>query len=369
MCRANMVVSLVLVAGVLAGACGPASSGGGSAPAASGGGATSAAGGTPGAATDANAPLPRLPGKVNVAYASVSTNFVPVWLAAEQGLFAKNGLDAEITLIVSGTTAMQSQLAGDVQFVVTSAAEPTSAYVSGAPVQLLMGWSPTLPSVFMVDPSITRPEDLKGKAVGITRFGGLPHWAAKLALRQWGMDPEADVQYLQMGGTPEILAGMQTGAVVGGAYAPPVNIRAQRLGFRTLGDLSQMGIPYLSGVLIGMRPYVEANPEVVRRTVRAFLEALKVSLTDDEAMRSAMAKYSQIDDPEMLAEAITRYRSHVQKVPYPTPEGMQTILNLLGEEDPRARSIRPQDLINTAALEQLEREGFLKQLWGEESPP
>jgi hypothetical protein len=110
---------------------------------------------------------------------------------------------------------------------------------------------------------------------------------------------------------------------------------------------------------------MEANPEVIRRMVRVFLESLKISLTDDEAMRAAMGKYSQIDDPEMLAEAITRYRSHAQKVPYPTPEGMQTILNLLGEEDPRARTIRPQDLINTAALEQLEREGYLKQLWGE----
>jgi hypothetical protein len=99
--------------------------------------------------------------------------------------------------------------------------------------------------------------------------------------------------------------------------------------------------------------------------VRAFLEALKISLTDDEATRAAMTRYSQIDDPEMLAEAITRYRSHLQKVPYPTVEGMQTILDLLGEDDPRARAIRPQDLINTAALEQLEREGYLKALWGE----
>ncbi len=78
-----------------------------------------------------------------------------------------------------------------------------------------------------------------------------------------------------------------------------------------------------------------------------------------------MAKYSRIDDPEMLAEAIIRYRSYLQKVPYPTLDGLQTVLDLLAEEDPRAREVRPQDLVNTTALEQLEREGYLKQLWGE----
>jgi ABC-type nitrate/sulfonate/bicarbonate transport system substrate-binding protein len=219
--------------------------------------------------------------------------------------------------------------------------------------------------VLSADPSSTSPQQLRGKAVGITRFGGLPHVAARLALGAWGLDAEGDVQYLQMGGVPEILAGMQQGVVVGGAYAPPTNIRAQKLGFRVLGDLGKMGIPYQSGVLVGTLPYAEARPEAVRRVVMALLEGIKLSLTDDEAMRAAIVKYTRLDDPEMLAETVNSYRDVVQKVPYPSHEGLQTVLNLLAEDDPRARTVRPEDVVHTSALAQLEREGFLRQLYGE----
>jgi ABC-type nitrate/sulfonate/bicarbonate transport system substrate-binding protein len=220
----------------------------------------------------------------------------------------------------------------------------------------------------MVDPSITSPEQLKGKPVGITRFGGLPHVAARLALKKWGMDPDNDVQYLQMGGTPEILAGMQTGAVVGGAYAPPTNIRAQRLGFRVLGDLSKMDIPYQSSVMASTPSYLDANPEVTRRVVRALLEGIKISVTDDETTLAAVARFTRMDEPELLNEALVHYRAALAKVPYPWPEGLQTVLDEVAESEPRARTVRPQEFIDTRALEQLDREGFVKALWGEESP-
>jgi NitT/TauT family transport system substrate-binding protein len=364
--RSGYVLTCALLLGtMLAAACQPSGRAPTAAPAPSGAASPAATTAAQSPAADPAAQLPPLPDKLKMVYASVSSNFLPVWLAADGGLFAKNGLDVETMLIVSGTTAMQSLVGGDSQFVSTSAGAPTAAYVNGAPIQFLLGWSPTIPSVFMVDPSITSPEQLKGKSIGITKFGGLPHVAAQLALEAWGLDPDEDVHYMQMGGTPEILAGMQQGAVVGGAYAPPVNIRAKRLGFRVLGDLSQMGIPFQSGALIAMQPYVEANPEVIRRVERALIEAIKVSLTDDQTTRATLMQYSRIDDPEMIDEAIARYRASVQRAPYPSADGIQTVLNLLAEEDPRARDVQPEALINTTTLEQLDRNGYIKRLYGE----
>ena len=358
----------LLLAGVIAGACASGSGGTGAASGARPTGPASAApsGGAPDG--DPLGPLPPLPGKVNLSYSSVTSNYAPFYIAADQGLFAKNGLDVEVTLITSGTTSLQSLIAGDIHFSVTSGAEPATAYVHGAPVRIVAGWARALGSLFMVDPSITSPEQLKGKPVGITRFGGLPHVAARLALKKWGMDPDNDVQYLQMGGTPEILAGMQTGAVVGGAYAPPTNIRAQRLGFRVLGDLSKMDIPYQSSVMASTPSYLDANPEVTRRVVRALLEGIKISVTDDETTLAAVARFTRMDEPELLNEALVHYRAALAKIPYPWPEGLQTVLDEVAESEPRARTVRPQEFIDTRALEQLEREGFVKALWGEESP-
>jgi ABC-type nitrate/sulfonate/bicarbonate transport system substrate-binding protein len=126
-----------------------------------------------------------------------------------------------------------------------------------------------------------------------------------------------------------------------------------------------MGIPYQSTVLIALQPYLEANPEVARRFERAILEGIKLYLTDDTASRAALGKYTKTEDVAVLDETIAYYRTIVQKVPYPTLEGLQTILEEIAMTDPRARDVKPQELVNTTTLEQLEREGFLKQLYGE----
>ncbi len=312
--------------------------------------------------SSATAPAPLQ--KVVVSYSSVAGTYVPVWLAADAGLFAKQGLDVEMPYIASGTTSMQSLLAGDVQFIVTSGGEPIAAYLGGAPARLVFAWTQTISALFMVDPNITSPQQLRGKPVGITRFGGQPHTGARLALKTWGLDPETDVQYLQLGGVPEILAGMQLGAVVGGVFSPPTNVRAQQLGFRQLGDLAQMGVPYQGECLVALEPFVEAKVDLTKRVLRAVLEGVQLSLTDDATTLAVMGKYTRIEDPELLQGTLAHYRTVAKKSPYPTLEGLQTLLDLQAETDPRARTIQPREVVNTRALEQLEQEGVLREIFG-----
>lgn len=303
--------------------------------------------------------------KVTVSYSSVAGSFLPLWLAADEGLFAKHGLDLEVTYISSGTTSMQSLIAGDVQFVLTSAAEPVAAYAAGAPVQIVIAWNPVPSAVFVVDPRINSPEQLRGQTLGITRFGGQPHVAARLALLKWGLDPDADVQYLQLGGAPQIVAGMQSGVVVGGALAPPTNVRARQLGFRELGDIGQMGVAYQGDAFVGLQSYVDGNPKAVRRLVRGLLEGIKLSLTDDAAARTTLAKYTRLEDPALLDETIGYFRAITRRDGYPSLPGLQAIINDLAETDPRARAMQPEQVVNLAALQQVTVGDFLKQLYGE----
>jgi NitT/TauT family transport system substrate-binding protein len=325
---------------------------------------TAASGPAPASAAASSAPSP-LPEKVTIAYSSISGTFLPAFLAAEEGLFAKYGVNAELTYIASGTTAVQSLLAGEVQFVVTSGGEVAAAYLGGAPTRIVLCWMRTLPSVFMVQPSITSPEQLRGQLIGITRFGGQPHTAARLALRGWGMNPDTDVQYLQLGGVAEIMAATLTGQVAGGSYSPPTNVQARKEGLRVLSDPSASGMPYPGSLLTGLQPYLEANPEATRRVVQAMLEGIKVSVVDDAATNAALAKYTRTEDPELLAATVELYRSILDKAPYQRPEGVRVVLDDLAESEPRAATVRPEELINTSALEQLDRAGFLKQLYGE----
>lgn len=305
------------------------------------------------------------PQKVTIAYSSISGSQMPIYLADANGLFAKHGLEVEALYVASGTSTMQSLVAGDMQFVQTGGTEVPAAALGGAPVKMLVGWINVVPSLFMVDPAITAPEQLRGKAIGITRFGAQTHSGARLALRKWGLNPDTDVQYLQLGGVPEVLAGMESGTVQGGVYSPPTNVRARKLGYRVLGDLGQMDIPFQGTGLIGLQPYVDANPEVVRRAAKALGEGIKLYLTDDDASRAALARYTRTEDPEQLDESIAYYRSVVQKIPYPSIEGLQTAIEDVALQDPRANTLQPRDLVDTRALEQLEREGYFRQLWGE----
>jgi NitT/TauT family transport system substrate-binding protein len=378
MCRPKRLMGVLIFGLAVAGACAPAgaptpSSAASAAPAPSSAGAAAsgAAGQTTAAPPTAASPGGAAPAasegnrqKITVAYSTPSGSHLPIYLAAEQGLFPKHGLEAELVYMASGTSTMQSLVAGDVQFAQTSGTEVATAYLGGAPVRMLIGWVSTVPSLFMVAPTITTPEQLRGQPVGVTRFGSQSHSGARLALKYWGMNPD-DVSYLQLGGVPEILGGMQTGAVIGGVYTPPTNVQARRLGFRALGDLSQMGIAYQGTGLLATEPYVETNPDVTRRVVRALLEGIKLYLTDDAASRAALGKYTKLEDAELLDESIAYYRMLLQRVPYPSLEGLQVTLDDLADMEPRARDLQPRQLVDTRALEQLEREGFLQQLWGE----
>ena len=158
---------------------------------------------------------------------------------------------------------------------------------------------------------------------------------------------------------------MQSGVVVGAALALPTSVRARQLGFRELGDVGQMGVEYQADAFVGVQSYVEGKPEAMRRLMLALLEGIQLSLTDDATARATLAKYTQLEEPELLDETIAHSRAIMRRDGRPSLAGLQAILDDLAEVDPRARAIRPEQVANLAALQQVESGGFLKQLYGE----
>ena len=132
-----------------------------------------------------------------------------------------------------------------------------------------------------------------------------------------------------------------------------------------LGDLGQMDVGYQIDTLSALQPYIEQNPEVLRRLVRAVSERIKVALTEDAISLAAMAKYTQIDETDVLMDTIAYLRTVFKRVPYPSMAYLQIHLDEVAESDPRGRGLKAEQLANTTALEQVEREGFFKQLYGE----
>ena len=215
---------------------------------------------------------------------------------------------------------------------------------------------------------IRRPEDLRGKVIGIGRFGAAADWGLRLILRKLGLDENRDVQIIQAGGGGPAtrLAAMQAKKFDATVLDPPQTVQARRLGFRTLADGAELGIPFLQGGLVTRQSFIRSHEDTVRRIVRVVVEAIHYAKTNREASLAVMRKYLHIQDRDALEDA---YEAFVVKqfprAPYVPAASVQIIFDLAAARDPRARSADPQGFIDMRFVRELEQSGFIDQLYAQ----
>lgn len=298
------------------------------------------------------------PPDVKVIYSSLSGSSVPVWIAQERGFYRKHGLTVHL-IYTTGNRPTQALVAKEVQFISTAATASIPAAVAGADLVLIAGASNVSPLEVFSKPDMTRPEQLRGKKLGITTFGSATDVAARFALAKWGLKT-TDVIILQLGGCGEILAALVKGSIDAGICSDPTTIAARRAGFYRLAALRELGLNVQHVAIAAQRSYVQAHPNIAERFLRAFGEAIRYFHSNREGTLEVMAKYLRKMDPDTLAESYNNHLEIIPKVPYPTVEGIQLILDELSKREPRAKQFKPQDLIDSSFVERLDREGFFK---------
>jgi NitT/TauT family transport system substrate-binding protein len=178
-------------------------------------------------------------------YTSISGNMTPLWAAREGGYFKKHGLDIELISMPSGNEGMNALIAGELEFLAIAGSTTASAAIGGADVSTLAPTIDRLVTSLMVNPSIQKPEDLKGKSVGISRFGTSIDTAARIAIQHYGLEPVKDVSIVQIGAMPSILGAMRGGRIHAGILSYPSVIQAKREGYREMLDIASLGLPTL----------------------------------------------------------------------------------------------------------------------------
>ncbi len=299
------------------------------------------------------------PTEIRVVYSSFSGSSVPVWIAQERGLFTRHGLKANV-IFATGRRPTQALVAGEVQFISTAASASIPAAVAGADVVILAGASNVSPLEIFSKPDIKRPEQLRGKRLGITTFGSSTDTAARFALPKWGLRSGTDVVLLQLGGVPEVLAALGSGAIDAGILSDPTTIAARKAGFHRLASLRELGLNVQHAAIVARRSYIRANPDVTERFLRAYSEAILYFHAHREGTLEVMGKYLRRMDRESIAESYDNHLTIIPKQPYPTLEGIQFILDEFAKEDPRAKQVKPEALIEKSFIEKLDREGFFK---------
>ena len=311
-------------------------------------------------AEKASSGLPR----VNVAYSSISGNNAPLWVTQEKGFFRKYGLDVQVVLIESGTTAVQSLISGEVDFAHMAGAAVMQSNLRGADAVMIAGVVNTLIFQLYTEKGISRPDQLKGKAVGVTRFGSSTDFAMRYALERYGLDPGKDVTILQLGNVPAILSALEAGKLQGAMLSPPTTLRAKKAGFPVLADLQMLGLEYQHTGIATTRSLIKSKPELVRDFMRAYVEGIHYAKTHRKESLEILAKYLRTDDKDVLEETYESIMvTLVPEKPYPTLKGIQIILREMGAKDPAARSAKPEQFVDLTFIKELDGSGFVDRLY------
>jgi len=300
---------------------------------------------------------------LRVGYPSPSASFYPLYATKEAGLLEKYGFDAQM-VYVQGVQLIQVHVSGQLDFSSISSVVYLQASVEGADlVQVASSIDKQLMKL-MVNPSITKPQDLKGKTLAVTRFGSLTDLLVRPALRNWGLEPLKDVKLIQIGRMPDIATAIAQKSVDGGVISFPTSVNAEKMNIKTLLDFADSGFDIPATTVVISRRYGKANRDVVLRFLKAYLEGTKLLFTDRELGIRALKKYGGISDREMLSSTYDLFTSrYIKKIPTINAKGVENSLSLIAESNAKAKGRRADEFIDGSFMDELEATGFIKSLW------
>ena len=255
--------------------------------------------------------------------------------------------------------SIEALIAGEVQFVRASPPAVVRSTMRGADLAIIANTINVAVFSLMTKPEIRKPEDLRGKKVGVTNLGDSPDLVLSLLFERWGLQRNKDVTVLGIrGGMPELLVSVAKGFVDGGMISAPNNLRGIKMGLRELVDATDYGIPYVNSPLSTRRSFIKSNRDTVLRVLRAYYAGVQETLNDKNGALKILAKYVRLDDPEILAEVYRIYgQKQLQKTINVDLESVKGLLKGLGSEGAGAN---PASFVDASLVHELEKEGFFQ---------
>jgi NitT/TauT family transport system substrate-binding protein len=312
-----------------------------------------------------NVPQPSLAAdKLNTAYISTTPGSSTVLqVAKDTRIFEKHGIDATVIFISGSVRGIQSILAGEIPIGEGGGPGLASARLAGGDVIALAGNVNVLPYYLVAHPSIKKPEELKGKIGGNHIAGTTAEFALKVGLKKIGIDPLKDVNLRVIGGSLERMVALQKGIVQFTVVTEAGKSQAEKLGYPTVVDMVALQIPFPQNGVYTSTKLIRENPDLVRRYMRAYTEAIYFYKTHREDVFKIMRKYSRVDDRKFLEEAWDWHAKFMPDAPYAPIDGYQLVLQDLAEKNPKAAQANVKDYIDSRFVKELEDSGFIKNLY------
>ncbi|HTM07731.1 MAG TPA: ABC transporter substrate-binding protein [Verrucomicrobiae bacterium] len=302
--------------------------------------------------------------KITVGWSAVSALNSPYWVMKDGGFLKQEGLDADLIYIASSSTIAQAQLAGDVSVSTANSQVIADIGLQGGDL-IAMGSVINVAAFYiMAAPEIKRVEDLRGKPVGVTRYGASTDFSMRLFLRKYGLEPVRDVPVIQIGEMPAIAAALSKHAVYAAPMSYPMAYKAEQAGIKMLANLAKEDIPFVHVGIAVTRSFMKDRRPQAKAILRAYARAVHFMHTNKEEYKKIIAKYSKVTDPGMLEGSVKYAYDFVEKIPLVKPQAFQVTLDVIGQKNPKAKQAKPEQFFDNSLVQELVNEKFFNTLWG-----
>jgi NitT/TauT family transport system substrate-binding protein len=298
---------------------------------------------------------------LKVPYVSISGFQAPLYLGERAGLFKKNNLEAQLIYMPGGSLIVQTLLSNEVGVASLAPPSAVAAWVKGAELALVAGGIERALNVLMVNPKIKKVEELKGKRVAISRFGSLSDLSLRDALAFYKLRANQDVVVAQIGGLGERMVALTSGAVDGAILNVDQVFQAEKLGYQILIDLRKLPLTYSTQGIVVTRDFLRTQRSTVKRFLRVYVEGIKIFKTNKEYSMETLSRYIKTNDREILSKTYDVYRDAWESVPSVRREGIQQALDTIPEA--KGTKLQLENLIDNSLIQELEKEGFFRELY------
>src|SRR5256886_9632589 len=301
--------------------------------------------------------------KVVAGYGSTDGAVAPLWFAKETKLFDKHGLDVVLVGMGTGSVSLRALIAKDLEIASLSGSGLVQAALQGADTVLISALINGFVFKVFGAPEISSPAQLKGKKLGVSSYVATSDFAVRLALKKWGLNPDRDVNILQIGTSQDAVRGMQTKMLDAGVMSGTSSLIARKAGFRELGDLADLGLHYPTSAIGTTNSYLQKNEVVVKEFMLAYIEAIHDFKRNKKAALDVLKKCTRNDDREVLEDSYNNSASKYLAFPIPTIDGIRTILTELSSTVPAAKNADPEQFVTYKIAREIEASGFVKRLY------
>jgi NitT/TauT family transport system substrate-binding protein len=303
---------------------------------------------------------PIQPIKVKIAYSAYSAVIAPLWLATDEGIFKKYGLDVELIYLEGGSKSVQGLLSNEVQIALSSADAAVNAKLKGADVVAIAGCFDRYFFQLYARPGMKSVADLKGKVVAASGAGASSEAAAKAGLLANGLT-SSDYKMAYLGSTSARLAALETGAVDAAVISPPEGLKASKAGFVQVLNMIEMDLPGGYCTMNARKSWVDANQEAARRFAKGYAEGIAVAKQNKAMAEKYIGLYTKNTDADLLNESYLLSVPLMKQVPYPPLQVVKEIITK--STAPEAKNAKAEDFIDTRFMKELDDNGFIAKLY------